>query len=181
MLPLIEQLQQGNFSAFSGAQMRLGLPLGQDLLNQALAQALSGKDGPLKEIRLEIRAHNKVDVSLAVHKWGLSKSFGFELEVERDLGFPDSPKIKLALPASHALLGSILEMLTSSLGLLPGGIEIAGRVIEVDLLQAVQGPQGGEASPQEQQKARAFLSLIKWGEIQSAPGALFLNMNLQVD
>lgn len=178
MLPPLEQLQRGDFSAFSGAAVRLGLPLRQELLNEALKQAGEGKDGALREIHLEVREENKVEVRLLVHKWGLSKHVSFELEVERDLGFPDVPKLKMALPAAHALLGSILEMLTSSLGLLPGGIAIVGRVIEVDLAQMVGGP---NASAQEQARARAFLSLIKWGELQTAQGVLFLNLSLQVD
>ena len=178
MLPSIEQLQNGDFSAFSGATMRLGLPWKQEILNEALRQAGEGKDGALKEIHLEIHGANKVEVRLSVKLLGLTKSFAFELEVEPDLGFPDAPKIKLALPSAHALLGSILEILTSSLGLLPGGIAIVGRVIEVDLAKMVEGK---DASVEDQARARAFLKLIKWGEVRTVEGVLFLNLSLQVD
>lgn len=178
MLPSIERLQSGDFSAFSGAAMRLGLPFKQEMLNEALRAAGEGKDGALKEIHLEVHDSNQVEVRLLVKLLGLSKSFSFELQIEPDLGFPDAPKIKLALPSAHALLGSILEILTSSLGLLPGGIAIVGRVIEVDLAKMVEGK---DATLEEQARARAFLKLIKQGEIRTVQGVLFLNLNLQID
>ncbi len=176
MLPLAEQLQQGDFRAFAGARLSLSLPFSQEMLNQALAQMGAAKDGPLQEIHLEIREANQVEVRLSVQKWGLAKSFGFELHVEPDLGFPGSPRLKLALPSSHALLGSLLELLTSALGLLPGGVAIADRVIEVDLAQAIAGN-----APSAQDRARAFLSLIKRGTVETQAGKLILNLQLVVE
>jgi hypothetical protein len=182
MQRVIEQLQRGDLSAFQGARLRLSLPFKQDLLNEGLAQLVARKQGALKELRLELREGNQVEVRLSVRLLGLTKSLGFELQVERDLGFPASaastPKLKMALPATHALLSSILEILTSSLGLLPGGIAIVGRVIEVDLEQAVSGP---DATPEAQARARAFIKLVKWGEIETRAGVLVLNLGLEAD
>ncbi len=178
MLPLAQQLQAGNFSAFAGARLNLSLPFSQQMLNEALAQAREGKDGPLKEIQLEIQAANQVQVRLVIQMFGLSKSLSFDLHIEPNLGFPASPRLQLALPSAHPLLGKVLEILTSSFGLLPGGIAIVERVITVDLTQAIEG---GAPTPEEQATARTFLSLIKRGEIQTQAGKLILNLQMEVD
>ena len=165
---LRHQLQRGDLSAWRGAVLNATLPLPQAVLNEALAEAVARKGGPLRALALEFHAPDRIGVSLSVQKWGLSKTFTFEMLAERDLGFPHAPKLRLSLPGSHALIGTLLEILSAAFSL-PGGIAVSGGTIEVDLAQ-VTPP---EAAP--------WLRVVKRAGVWCEEGRLILGLNLEVD
>lgn len=170
MPSILNQLRSGDLSALGGARVWLDLPLREDLLNAMLAEVCAGNEGPLEQIVLAIHAQNRVHVQLSVRKWGFAKSFGFELEVERDMGFPDAPALRLSLPTAHAFMGTVIEILGAAFGFLSGGISVEGRTIVVDL---------AKMAPDD--KAREMLRLVRRGEIETQQNLLMLRVSLEVD
>jgi len=169
MQHLGEQFQRGDFSSFAGARLDLSVPIKEEVLLQA-AQEATSRGGPARVTGLSIHANNQVEMHLEVEKWGLKQALSTTLEVERNLGFPDAPRLVLWLPPAQAWLGGILQVLSGTFGLGAGVLHAKGRQITLDF-----------AAGAPDDNARALLKAVKWAEIDSLEGRLILNARLEMD
>lgn len=166
----IARQRANGFSGFAGTDVVVRLPLPEELLNELLAEAVVQKSEAVQQARLSIQDNNWINLNLTVKKWLLTKNIKLELEVERTVNFAESPKIKIWLSPSQGVLGGLLDLLTNLLGLLPAGIRITGRLIEIDVRVLLELKGFGE-----------FIRYIKVGEIETQSGVINLTVHLAVE
>lgn len=167
---LLDRVAQGDLTDFTGAHVTATVPVPEDLVNAFAREMVLTEDGLVRTMNVWIKAENVVSVAVTVRKWGISKAFSFDLTVEKVIAFPESPKLKMWLPSSQALLGSITEVLAQVFEFLPPGVAVTGRLIELDLKTLL---------PDE--KTRLMLRYISSGELTTEAGKLIFDCQLQVD
>lgn len=170
MLKLLESQADAGYAGFTGAKMKGRIPLKQEVINEVLQETVSANNDLIKEIHLTLKEQNQVGVSLTVQKWFLSKSFNLELYLEKQVGFPDSPKIKIWLSSSPRVLINTAEFVAGIFGFLPEGLTITGRLIEVDLSLLLK-----------EQKAAEFFRFIKLVEIEGQTGKMILHFYVEIN
>ncbi len=170
MRKFIEQQRINGYASFKGAFIRGSIPIKQEVINEVIRETVLRSSDLIRQMQLTVKDQNRIDVNLIIQKWILSKSFNFELYIEREISFPSSPTIKIWLPTSHGFLGSIAEILTTIFGFLPASVRVIGRLVEVDLKVILQEQNMGE-----------LVQLIKFAEIEGQRGIILVNFRLEVD
>jgi hypothetical protein len=166
----IETQRANGFAGFKGAVVYGTIPMRQEVINEILRETVLKRNDLVNQIQLTVKDQNQINVALTLQKWILTKNFEIEVYIDPTIDFPNSPKIRILLAQSHWLLGRITQLLTSLFGPLAAGVQVKGKLIEVDLKAMLRRTSLSE-----------IVQFIKSAEIQGESGQLLLKFRLVVD
>ena len=169
MEKLVERYINSGFSDFKGLSIDAKIPVTEGVLNEAVHESLVGNDS-VQHLWISIREQNTLNVDLRV-RWGLlAKTFRFDASVGKEIDFQTTPKLTISLSGSGLSLGILARIANSVLGVLPKGIDIVGRVIEVDI-ETMLSDRGLDY----------LMPRVKLVRIETVPEELILSLRVEVN
>ena len=170
MRHFIEAQRANGYAGFKGTVIYGTIPMRQEVINEILrATVLKGND-LVSQIQLTVKDENQIKVNLTLQKWILTKNLDIEATIDPTIDFPNSPKVRIWLAQSHWFLGRITQLLTSLFGPPAAGVQVKGKLIEVDLKAMMW-----------QTSLSEVVRLIKSAEIRGERGQLQLKFRLVVE
>jgi hypothetical protein len=166
----IETQRANGYAGFKGAVIYGTIPMRQEVINEILRETVLKSNDLVKQIQLTVEDQNHINVNLTLRKWVLTKNFDIKVYIDPIIDFPNSPKIRIWLARSHWFLGRITQLLTSLFGPLAAGVQVRGKLIEVDLKAMLWRTSLSEV-----------VRLIKSAEIRGERGQLLLKFRLVVE
>lgn len=123
--------QASGFRGLAGSDVHATLRLSADLLNQA-ARAFVPSMPAVRELVLEPRAGNRIEVRVALARPAFLPALHVTVEIERQALLPSDPVLVLRLSGAGGMV-RLAGPAIASFGVLPAGIRIQGEHLFVDL------------------------------------------------
>jgi len=158
------------YAGFKGTVIYGTIPMRQEVINEILRETVLKGNDLVKQIQLTVKDQNQINVNLTLQKWVLTKNLDIEATIDPTIDFPNSPKVRIWLAQSHWFLGRITQLLTNVFGPPAAGVQVKGKLIEVDLKAMLW-----------QTSLSGMIQLIKSAEILGERGQLLLKFRLVVE
>lgn len=166
---VLREQRENGWAALQGAVITGTIPVPETLLNELLQNAVCPA-GPIKSLRLVIEQNNHCVLHVAADKWFLPKHIALGFDVERIIGFPQSPLLRLRLSPSDGVLGGLLDFVLNVVAPLPDTVRVTGKLIEFDLGALLRKNGWGDVIP-----------LIRLLRLRTQTGRIELDFGLAVD
>ena len=167
LLHIVEGLRRSGFRELAGARVTATIPIGEQLLNEAIAASLP-RSGALREVSVHPRADNRLGVRIKLARPEFLPPITATVIIERQPELPHLPSIAFRVTGIAGLLA--LAGPFFSLGsMLPAGVRLDGDLLTVDLA-AVLAQRG-------QQEWLAYLERLR---VTSEPGRLLVDADMRV-
>ena len=122
----------------AGARASARIPISRTLLNRLVANALAGRDTPVKSVDVRPRAGDQFDAVVTV-SWPFVPALTASFAIEQQPAFPASPVLVLRWSFLGAV-GAIASRLTKSFeSKLPPGVHFDGDRLLLDLAVLAAG------------------------------------------
>ena len=155
-------------TGLAGASGSVRLPVHRTLLNTLVADALAGRNTPVKSLDIRPRDGDRFDVEIAV-TWPFVPALTATFTVERQPVFPESPVLVLRFELRGAV-GAIASRLVKSFEhKLPPGVRLEGQRVLLDLPTLAAG------SP-----AAPFLGYLRALELHTLEDRAVIDVELAV-
>ena len=169
MKMLVDQYKDRGFSDFRGLHIDARIPITERVLNEAVQKILVTGNDSVQHARITIRDQNTLEVELGV-RWGpLAKTLRFDARVGKDIDFETTRKLTISLTGSGLPLGLLARIADSVIGVLPEGVRVVGKVIEVDIGTMLNDRGLGYLIP-----------MVKLMRIETVPGELIAYLTVEV-
>lgn len=170
MVKLFNKYREHGFSEFKGLRIDVTIPITEVVLNEAAQDILGTRNENVQHVWISIRDQNTLNVDLRV-RWGLlAKTFNFDAIVDEKIDFEVSPKLMISLSGSGLPLGILARIADSIFGVLPEGVNIVGRIIEVNVSTMLSG-----------RGLHDLIPLMKVAHIETISEKLILRLRIEVD
>jgi len=143
------------------------IPVARSLVNAVVAQALRGRNVPVKTIDVQPHDGDRMDVVVDV-TWPFVPALTVDVTIERQPEFPASPILVLHWALLGAV-GALASRFLKGFDRLPPGIRLEGEFVVLDLPVLAAG------SP-----AAAVLPHVRSLQIHTVQGRLVLEADLEV-
>ena len=161
---IFQKLIDTNFSDLPGTTVDASIPVPQALINEVLKEALRGNKN-IASCQVAVHAQNRVSATVKTTLLPWPLNLKLKLDKEVDFASYSSPKVRAWLE-NNRLLGSLGSFFKA----LPEGVKLYGDQIVIDLGAFLRTPE-----------QKQILALVKSVGIQTEPGKLILDVNVQVD
>ena len=162
---ILERELASGFASLPGTQIRGKLPVPGALINQALKEALSKKNGPVKGVMVALLEDNKAIAVVALDQFLLPKTLELPFTIEQTVARNGKLIATIQLEPPGGLVGILIPLLA---GLMPG-VTAQGTTLSIDL-----GAQLKEKSGHD------FAHLIDRLELSTRRGFLDIVFSLRV-
>ena len=162
---ILEKELATGFASLPGTHVRGTLPVPSALLNQALKEALSKKETPVKGVLLALLEDNKAIAVIGIDKWPLPKKVELPFSILPTVARGGKLIATVVLDPPGGLLGTLIPLLA---GLVPG-VKANGTTLEIDLGARLKENSGHDLAP-----------LIENLELRTRRGYLDVTFSLRV-
>jgi hypothetical protein len=136
LVNLIAREQAANFPGLSGSEIQGTLRISADLLNEAIAANLAAA-APLRELTVQPRGGNRLDVRVKLAKPAFLPTLSLTLLIEHQPQLPADPVLVMKLSGAAGIIGLAAPAITS-FGVLPPGVRLDGDRVLIDLRTLLQ-------------------------------------------
>ncbi len=143
------------------------IPVARSLVNAVIAQALKGRDVPVKSVDVQPHDGDRMDVIVAV-TWPFVPALTVGVTIERQPTFPASPILVLHWSLLGAV-GALASRFLQGFDRLPPGIQLEGEFVVLDLPVLAAG------SP-----VAAALPFVRNLQVHTREGRLVLEADFEV-
>ena len=166
----IERQREQAYAGFVGATVHARIPIRQAVVDDMMQALLARCSPSIQHLQVIIVDHNRLEVSLVLSKWHITRHFVIDLEIEPFIDIAHAPVLRLWLPRRQRLLGTLVQLFTGFGGHLPPGIYLTSNLIEVDLGQLLY-----------QHNLIELLRWLRFIELYGQPGLLVVEAGLAID
>ena len=170
MEKLFNRYREHDFSEFKGIHLDATLPITEVVLNDVVQEFLGAHNDNVQHLRISIRDQNTLNVDVRVKLGFLAKTFNFDAIVGEQIDFQASPKLKISLSGSGLPLGILARIANKIFGVLPEGVNIVGRTIEVNLSTMLSN-----------HGLHDILPLLKVARIETISEKLILHLRIELN
>lgn len=166
---LLEKFGKGRISGLKGLYVDARIPITEEVLNEALQENLVSHNHNVRHMKVSIREHNILNVDLGFRLGFLTKTFNFDARVDENIDFKTTPKLIITLSGAGLPLGMLTRLANSILEVLPKGIDVTGRRIEVNI-----------ATMLTDRDLDYLIPFVRQANVDTASGNLILHLVVEV-